>query len=118
MSINAIPLLSPIKAYSVPSSGSVQPQESFPEEALRDERVKWDCKSYPSQGKLPAIPLEQGVWDNERSGTKNTIDSVNLNMDNWVRFLPQRSDKRINNFFCATKASKLLPVFLLMSYIY
>ena len=30
ISIKAVPLSKPTRAYSVPSSGSVQPQESFP----------------------------------------------------------------------------------------
>ena len=50
MSIKTVPLLSPIKAYSDPSCGSVQPQESFPDSALKVEKGIKDCKSYPLQG--------------------------------------------------------------------
>ena len=39
ISIKQVPLSTPIMAYSFPSAGSVQPQESFPAEAPKVARL-------------------------------------------------------------------------------
>ena len=74
MSIKAVPLFSPIKAYSTPVSGSTHPQESLANEANISLLVNRDCISYPSQGNPSANPLSQGVCacNIERLQTKKT----------------------------------------------
>ncbi len=85
-----MPLFSPIIAYSFPSRGSVQPQESFPEPAFKSVKLRRDCKSYPSQGYVPAIPPVQGVCEMEINGISSNNDSkffimgVGLNMVNMI----------------------------------
>jgi hypothetical protein len=83
MSTNAVPLVRPTSAYSLPVCGSVQPQMSLPAfgaELPGDTNVlngRFDMRSTPSHEKPAALPPTQAAKDDwAEAGDGNAANAI------------------------------------------